>query len=277
MSTCPDRPRGRAGFTLIELMMALVLSGLLGTLVFQFIQGESRTVELQNARGAVLQNARGTIELLTGELRTVSALGIVAGDESSVTFRLPVAWGVYCELAGTSAELLYVADRESGPVIVHNRGTNSWAEAGSVSDLRDGDESAGEDCEEGMGVAHADAMVATVDPVAWGALEPGDEFYVYQTVTYELRPEDAETDWIYRIVDGDPQPVAGPVDSENGGLRFTYRDPAGNVVVNPTDPAGNVAQIEVQVRMRSRNLNLMGESRPWRDEATTVVHLRNRL
>lgn len=255
---------------MIELMVALVLSGLLATVIFKFIQGENRVAELQHARGAVLQNARGTMELLSSELRTVAGGGIVSGGASEIEFRLPVAWGVYCQ-GTTTAQVLFAAGRVTGPVMVHDRAAGAWREGGTITAADAGTAS---DCS-GLGdeIDRSGVAVLTVTGPAWAAA--ADEFYVFQTVRYYLQSTAAGETWIYRREgDGTPEPVAGPVltGGSEPGLEFVYRSSTGAVA-----GASAAQEVEVTVRMRSRNEKLIDRSRPWTDEATAVVHLRNRI
>ena len=64
MRIFPDAaPRaGRAGFTLIELMVSLVIGGILTTILLQLMQGNSRFVSMQDQRNDVAF-ARGTFRV----------------------------------------------------------------------------------------------------------------------------------------------------------------------------------------------------------------------
>ncbi len=99
----------RAGFTLVELLVALVISGILATVIFQVIQGQGRFVQYQNARGSVQQSTRGGLELLTSELRAVPAAGIIAARKHSIGVRVPLTWGIVCRDASSTSGSLHVA------------------------------------------------------------------------------------------------------------------------------------------------------------------------
>ena len=60
-----DLRRPGAGFTVVELMVAIVLTGILATIMFQLMQGQGRFAGLQDARQEVQQNDRGALDLIT--------------------------------------------------------------------------------------------------------------------------------------------------------------------------------------------------------------------
>ena len=65
-----DLRRRSGGFTLVELLVALVISGVLMATVFQILTGQSRAVAVQGAREESQQNVRGALEIVASELRT---------------------------------------------------------------------------------------------------------------------------------------------------------------------------------------------------------------
>ncbi|HET7038596.1 MAG TPA: prepilin-type N-terminal cleavage/methylation domain-containing protein [Gemmatimonadales bacterium] len=89
----------RRGLTLVELMIALVVFGILGTALMRLMISNSRFVSRQEALLEARQNARAAMHLLSTELRMVTdgnALRAAAPD--SVTVRIPYVFGVICEL-----------------------------------------------------------------------------------------------------------------------------------------------------------------------------------
>src|SRR5688572_28851170 len=61
------------GFTIIELLIALVISGILALSIFEVVSNESEFVSLQSQREEVQQNTRASLELIASELRTIPA------------------------------------------------------------------------------------------------------------------------------------------------------------------------------------------------------------
>lgn len=89
------RPR-RRGLTLVEVLIAIVLLGIVGAGITRLLSSQmrffSRTSNQREAR-AVSRNA---LNLVRQELRMVEPRGIVAASADSVRVRLPYAMGIYC-------------------------------------------------------------------------------------------------------------------------------------------------------------------------------------
>lgn len=97
------RPRGRrsaarrTGFTIIELMLAMVVTGIIGAALVRTMISSNRFIDRvesgREARGA----ARAGMNLAATELRMVSAgTGIEAATATSLTIRVPFRIGVAC-------------------------------------------------------------------------------------------------------------------------------------------------------------------------------------
>jgi prepilin-type N-terminal cleavage/methylation domain-containing protein len=96
----------RRGLSLVELLIAVVLLGIVGAGITRMLQSQmryfSRTTNAQEARSV----SRNALNLLRSELRMVEPLGIVAASADSLTVRLPYATGLNCSLStGTFAAI----------------------------------------------------------------------------------------------------------------------------------------------------------------------------
>jgi prepilin-type N-terminal cleavage/methylation domain-containing protein len=97
MMTVNPARRWDEGFTLVELLIALVVSGMLVAAVFQVLGSQARFSEMQSGREEVQQNARASVELISSELRSIPPGGFTIEDEGRrITFQLPSAWGTLC-------------------------------------------------------------------------------------------------------------------------------------------------------------------------------------
>lgn len=106
MSSASARRR-QAGFTLVELLVALVISGIFAGIVFQLIQGQGQFVALQTARGEVQQNSRGALDIMSGEIRTLAPTALLEATATSLTFMLPRAWGIACGTGAGTVTVLF--------------------------------------------------------------------------------------------------------------------------------------------------------------------------
>jgi prepilin-type N-terminal cleavage/methylation domain-containing protein len=87
----------RKGLTLMELLIAMLVLGILGTALTRLMISNSRFVGRQEALLEARQNARAAMHLMSTELRMVTdgnALRAVAAE--SVAVRIPYVFGVLC-------------------------------------------------------------------------------------------------------------------------------------------------------------------------------------
>jgi prepilin-type N-terminal cleavage/methylation domain-containing protein len=90
----------RRGLSLVEVLIAIVLLGIVGAGITRLLQSQmrffSRSTNSRDAR-AVTRNA---LNIVTGEMRMIEPGGIVAASADSITVRVPYATGLHCA-AGT--------------------------------------------------------------------------------------------------------------------------------------------------------------------------------
>jgi len=277
--------RGRGGFTLVELLVALVVSGILATVIFQLLQGQGKFVSIQSARAEVQQNSRGALELITSEIRSLPPGAIDSAAPDRIRYRLPRAWGIVCNLVGG------VTGSASGTVgVVFPPGTfppefptsfgqaTGWglavprAGGGYVTAPLTGASTAMGACAAALGAsvtsgADVRQFSHNVLPAAVEA-PPGTLVFVFQQVEYEVAHANSPRGyWIRRRSGaGNFEPLAGPLLSDGNsttGLRFTYlcRTAAGGArqltASELQAPASyrSVDRVRVRVQMQSRSLN----------------------
>ena len=91
----------RRGVTLIELMIALVLLGLVSTSLTQIIRSQIHFADAQSAANQARYISRASLNLLLSDVRMVDAdSGVVLATRDSFTVIAPYAEGIVC---GTSA------------------------------------------------------------------------------------------------------------------------------------------------------------------------------
>src|SRR2546422_701690 len=116
---------GRRGFTLVELMIAIVLLGIFATGVYQVLLNNQRTFAAQTQRIDLQQNIRAAATILPGEFRELDAgdSDIVAMDSSSITIRAmrqlaficdaPVLGGGLGQVSLTVRQTPFFGDRQN--------------------------------------------------------------------------------------------------------------------------------------------------------------------
>lgn len=293
----PFRSR-RAGFTLVELMVALVISGLLMAVVFQMLSGQSRMVAVQSGKEEAQQNVRGALEVISSELRGAVPGALLDAQEKALTFMQPRAWGVVCAVAGNTVTALFPntgavdawnAVESSGVLINQNAnpaGPAAWLPSPAVAADRAqitgvqvlaGGPNVG-DCAGMQAQGDALAVAITTNKVLVGA--QGNNVVSYSLTRYDLAEVDGKW-WLRRnsgVTGGayNQQPLAGPLEEDR--FRFTYYTAGNPPVAMGAAPGANAAVLAtvrmVQVRVASKSTQTIN-NRVQRDEGTVTVLLRN--
>jgi prepilin-type N-terminal cleavage/methylation domain-containing protein len=251
------------GFTLVELLIAVALLGLIAAVVYPLITGNRRLYQSTAQRIDAQQALRAATTILTTELRELDAAegDILALSETGLTIRATRQLAFLCADPSPGAtsvlairESPLFAVRDFNPAtdslfihFVDSTDHDSWLLARLVS--------------VGTGVC-ADGTAARTLSVRYATpaaeLAVGAPVRGFEVVSYRLyRAGDGQ--WQIGLEDGGAgsiQPLVGPVTSN--GLAFIPRDAAGGLTTDPT----RVATIEIDVRVAG-------------DSQTTAVALRN--
>jgi len=267
----------RRGFTLVELLIALVLLGLVSTAIYQVLNTNQRTYLAQTQRIDMQQNIRAGASILPGEFRTLDAAD---GDiqqpmtTTSITIRAIRKLGFMCApptLGGGLGQNVFTM--RVSPVY----GNGTFAVNDSVLVYFEGDPTSRSDdtwipgqvknvaattpggcVDAGAPGAPHPGYVVTLNP-PWpvgnaptglafntpNAITNGSPVYGFQTVTYALWQSPSDNRWyVGMTVAGQPtQPLIGPLTGSDG-LTFNYYTAAGTVTATPAQ----VAQIEIVLR-----------------------------
>ncbi len=101
----------RAGFSLVEAVVALAVSSILVLLVGSVFLVQNEFYAVQTKRTAVHEDARSVTEVLGSELRSVMPGGITEADNKEMTIRSPLGVGVVCAVTGNNTDIFM----EGGP------------------------------------------------------------------------------------------------------------------------------------------------------------------
>lgn len=304
--TAPRDPRreSRAGVTLAELMVVLVILGLVGAVILRVIVRQQRfyasAAEITSTRG----DLRDVATILPTDLRGISSAGgdIYAMSDSSIDFRLPVGTSVACQLGvGLTSIVVPPSTLASRSAVTTWRGTPQAGDSLMIYD--DGATTATTDdswkrykislapaaaaCPTTTGftgtAAEAAAGVNLPLSLALPGTSPqGSPIVFFRRAHYGLFLTSSGKTMLGYFdcpagVCGSPTPIAGPFlpyAATGSGLQFSYYDSTGTVTAVTT----NVARIDVVARAETAApVALVGSSRSYvRDSLAFTVALRNR-
>jgi prepilin-type N-terminal cleavage/methylation domain-containing protein len=96
----------RRGVSLVELLVAMTLLGIIGTSILRTFTSQARLADLHAKRLDARTVSRAPINLFMSEARMVeTGAGVVAASASSVTLRIPVVMGLVCGTTGAATVL----------------------------------------------------------------------------------------------------------------------------------------------------------------------------
>ena len=253
-----DRPR--RGFTLAELLVALVLFGVVSAAAFRVLNVNQRFYAAASDRITLTQGVRGTSVILPAVLRQLDAsegditsmsattivvrayrqlgficvppvLGGVLTNRTIIVRQTPLYGARGFDAASDSLLIFYDADPEV-------RTDDGWL-IGRVEVV------AAANCPDGTpGVRLLTSLALNGMTNLAGAVGPGAPVWGYEPVSFRAQQIGSKWYLTLRTVNG-TQPLVQLTGSN--GLSFTYRDSTGAVTAAPA----RVAQIDVNLRAMS--------------------------
>jgi type II secretory pathway pseudopilin PulG len=226
---------GRAGFTLVEAIVALALSSVLVILVGTTFLVQNQYYAVQVERSAAQDNARMVTEMIASEVRSTMKGGVVLAANKRLVVRSPMALAIVCDLGGGGRVSVHVeggdtlidTDEVSG-VALRDTLTAGWTyyDAG-WSDFRQPGGTPARDCANNG----ADTVGATADffrlrrlDSYFGAPPPlGSVLMLYRTVEYKFATSemDPTTLALFRGLYGDD--LMEFATGMSGTAQFRYR------------------------------------------------------
>lgn len=264
----------RRGFTLVELLVALVLLAIISAALYRVLVNNQRLYQAQTQQIDLQQNIRAAETILPAEFRELDAADgdISAMSAASISVRAMRWLGFTCDppvLGGVlGGVFLTVRGGAPGqPVFFGSRAPNVTND--SVLIYFDGNPASRNDDGWALGKPIASgaqncplggagvrltlnlALPAPTPPAVTsnvnGAIPNGAPVRGFERVTYQLYQPAGDTSWYigFRPAGGTMQPLIGPVLSN--GLSFSYFDSTGAVTAVPA----RVARIDFVVRART--------------------------
>lgn len=177
------------GFTLVELLIAMVVMAILGVALTRMLISDSRFVSRQDAMISARQGARAAMNTMAVELRMVGDGGLLAASPDSITARIPYAFGMSCEsvtgilivsLVPTDS-LMYASAVHDGFAWRDDAGTYSYWDKSSVASSS---ETAA--CEADSIRVLPGGMLVGISNGPVVPVPPGKILYLHQVVTYRF-------------------------------------------------------------------------------------------
>jgi prepilin-type N-terminal cleavage/methylation domain-containing protein len=287
-------PRRRAGFTILELMVALIILGLLTTVLFQLVQTQSRFVAFEGQREDAQSNGRATLDIIAGDIRAVLPQGLLVAKDSVLVMALPKAWGVVCATnTATQLSAVFPSMAPDAFTVMANGGTGlmvntsatstpNWAPRPTLDNNRPTvtaiAAAAAGTCTNTAGAVSAYTFTGTNFPIS----SAGKLMVLYQLVRYDAGQSDGK--WWVRRSNGlsnanvfAMSPMAGPIAADS--LRFSYYRDAAATLVNP-EPGTTTATLDAlsRIKLKVTTISSSGYGGTYtRNRDSTVVLLRNRV
>jgi len=187
----------RTGFTLVEALVAMLLSTLVVAMVASVFLVQNEFYSYAVKKSALHESVRGATALVSTQLWGVSKGGIVEAESDSLTYRVPLVVGGVCAVNATETYLLLPLDGQgvpasdvSGYAIRDDTGVWTYTPSSWGSIFQASGAVPASTC----ALAGADTTEATADfyrldgLVASPPLEAGDLVMIYRQMTLKLAP-----------------------------------------------------------------------------------------
>lgn len=249
---------GQRGMTLVEVLIAVVVAGLLATAMFQLLQSQQGFYGETEDRLYAQQNLRASTELLESELREASGADVLAAQPDSIAFWHDEMAGYVCDVTASDVVHYYVHRRVADPgalALLGDRGT-AYSDPFSTTFAYDpGFDATGTESSVAQSACE-DAGAPAGEPssryraVTWGGSlappQPGAVLRLYRKLSYHFADSDmGDGTALWR----NEQELAAPF--ADGASGFRYRVCAGGscawfTSVSDKSDQRNITRVELQ-------------------------------
>lgn len=99
------------GFTLVEALIALTITGIVATALVSLLLAQSRFYQRTDDQMAAEQAAQATFDLVSSEIRMAGAADLMEAESDSITFRFDLLQALVCEATGSDEVAMHVFER----------------------------------------------------------------------------------------------------------------------------------------------------------------------
>jgi prepilin-type N-terminal cleavage/methylation domain-containing protein len=273
----------RSGFTLVELLVVVVVGTLVLGAIYQTLLAQERSSRQQRAVMEAQQGSRIALEILSAELREMSAVDgdLLEADATRVRFRMLQGAGIVCRTDPSARNWLDVVPLHGSTfpaadsvLVFADWNPTSAADDAWIADAISSVGSPG-NCPAGAPFAgESPRRVNLVQQFAPGSVQIGALVRAFHIVEFALQDGTAGATLTRALREGPPATLLGPLRSDaERGLRFRYLDEDGAILATPLSEADR--QAVRRVRLDVHGLGRGGvDPDGHTDSLTTVVHLR---
>jgi len=273
--------RVRRGFSLIELIITIVLVAIIGAAAGRMLMSQTRFyARLAGQRDArsVTRNARNIIQT---ELAMVEAGGgVAAASNSSITVRMPYAWGVFCS-GNTIMRLpvdsaMYAMATIAGYAIKDTTATGAFTYTATTSAPTAGTAT---NCTTTAGITapvNGDYLAlspAVTLPALSGA---GAPMYLYQTITYSFAASglvSGKRGLFRQVGAGTAEEILAPFDTT---AKFRFYELASTTAQTTVPALANIRGVELVLDAQSPK-RASNRDTPEASSIRTAIFFRNRV
>ena len=254
--------RAAGGFTLVETLIALVLSSFVVLLASHAFLVQNQFYSMQTIRVGVQDNARAATELMAREVRNATQDGVVVAGSRTLTVRSPIVMAVVCHRQGSpNADVLTEGGQDAidtgavAGVAVRNDSTWEYVRPPTWSSIDGLDTDAAADCAgngaDTVGVRPDFHRLNNLNTLIPSGVDEGDVVMLFRETTFSIRTSqlDGTTLGLFRADYGEAAvEFATGIDTT---AHFQYRTSAGTYVDTVT--AGALGDVDaVRIVLESR-------------------------
>lgn len=232
--------RGRSGFTLAELLVAIVVFGIVGVGVSRLLMSQLRFFASVTGQRDARSVSRNALTIVREEMRMIEPRGIVSANATTFQVRVPYAVGLYCTantaLFAPVDSLLFASAVFRGYAVRDTAGSATYQYVASTSTPTAGTVTRCTGAPVAMTRPNATWRILSL-PGSALTLASGAPVFLYQSITYELAASTlvpGRTALWRRVAGGTDEEIAVPFGA-NSVFRYHVSGSATAQDAAPTD------------------------------------------